>query len=209
MKVLKVLVSVALLLLGGPAPAQPLAMPSPIPTVNIDAIRRISCYGGHAIGTAFVIGPNILATAAHMTDQNDCIDSITGTPLQEYHRDEAHDFALVSSPTYLTRYPIRYSCDRFNDKEQYLSYGNGRGIFSMFILTADKEYTDESFMAGGLGKAKRSVPGMRHLAGAMPGGQSGGPIVDLRGNAHGLNNISDTWFNGYSFEFADTILCKH
>jgi hypothetical protein len=189
--------------------------PSYDPTVNISAVREIECDNHY--GSGFLIAKNTIATALHVASGSNCRDVATGKRLVTYKRDEVHDFALVTGEL-PTEFPyIKYSCARFNPNQVYLAYGisaSGYGyyhpqrIIRQYTLTATNEITDKDFTYD-----KTPHPGMRRLTGRAAPGTSGGPIVDLDGYAHGLVNAGHNLFGipmgpSYSFEFADTILCK-
>jgi hypothetical protein len=176
------------------------------PTVNLSAVRPITCDEGS--GTGFVIDYNKLVTALHVADDTNCVDAETGVTLTTYHKDEKHDLAIMEG-----KYPvggpyIKYSCEPYRTGRRYVSLGY-RHMFRMDTLTASPGYTGPGYLVGG-----KPYPGMRLLLGGIVFGMSGGPIVDPEtGYAHGLNNVA-SWNNegkivkAYSYEFKDTALCK-
>lgn len=184
--------------------AMPLPPPTPDPAMNLEAVRKVVCDYG--TGTAFVVAPNTLATADHVVEAKNCKDAATGQKLFAYHRDGKHDFALVTMDTG-DIVPIKYSCRRFRTSGVYYSYGYGRGTFMQNRLVASKAYTDDKFLVRGM-YGLSYAPGMREFEGIIIGGQSGGPIVDDYGIAHGINNAGNAYGKGWSYELADTELCN-
>ena len=174
----------------------------PSPMINHDSVRKVLCKEGQ--GTAFVIGTGILATAEHVGELTSCKDAETGEPYTTYHRDGLRDFALLSGNTRSLK-PLPYDCTRFKTGQSYFSFGYGRGRYMVHHLIAGAEYSPEDLQVG---EDMFGWGGMRFLTGLIVGGQSGGPVTDENGNVVGINNVSNEGSRAYSYELADTILCK-
>lgn len=184
------------------------------PTVNLSAIREISC--GDSRATGFMIADNTLATAYHVTDENKCVDRKTGEPLRVYHEEREHDFVLAQIDLKLPVY-IDYDCSRYVTGVRYGSYGYSsypqtETLFRQSDMQAYPEYSGPGFMVKSIGE----LPNLRRMYGPMVFGHSGGPVINYTtGKAHGMNNVGLTTFFGmyitghaFSTELADTILCR-
>lgn len=184
-----------------PTPAVPRAGPG----IELEAVRVIVCAEG--FGTAFVIADRTLVTADHIAYMHNCREGMTGRPVVPYHRDETHDFALLTGDT--TGMPkLRYSCERYVTGRVYANYGYGERGFTSHDVTARSGYTDNTFVSNGL-HGNHIQSGMRAFTGEITSGQSGGPVVDDEGVVHGINNVSDdATHESWSYELADTILCR-
>jgi hypothetical protein len=206
----KVLNLLAAVVLG----ATPISMGDPMeafirpPAMNISAIRQIRCDDW--VGTGFLIGPKIMATANHvMEDGKNCRDGQTGSALMTYKTDKKHDLVLVTGPGLPTDIPyIRYSCERFKPGEKYLAYGisnymQNRTIIRNNVLTATKAYTPDNYTFSD----GTVVAHARVFTGYQAPGMSGGPVADIEGYAHGLVT-GGSGYESFHFEFADGILCK-
>jgi len=187
--------------------------PSPRPNVTLSGIRLINC--DRSSGSGFVIDENVLATAAHVADDTNCKDGVTGAPLTRYYEDKENDFALMVG-TYPKILALKYSCQGYNTGEHYDSYGIsshyvGIPIFRQYRLIAADDYTNSLFVVQGT-----PMPNMRHLRGYIIPGLSGGPVAkSLTGEIVGINNVNLRSFFGlvminetYSYELKNTILCK-
>lgn len=181
------------------------------PTVNLSAIRFITC--GKTSGTGFLIGDNIIATAAHVVDGDPCIDDKTKKPLTVYYVEQDTDFALAKVELKGIPY-LKYDCTRYVTGQGYESYGYSSymqeyTIFRQSRMTAMNDYSGPLFWVAGKQYSK-----MRHLFGPMVWGHSGGPVVNSsNGNVMGINNAGNHFFglatgHSWSTELADTKLCK-
>jgi hypothetical protein len=189
-----------------PVFSEPVILP---PDVDLSAIRSIRCDDG-SYGTGFVINNGVIATARHVTvDENDkpltCWDRQSGSPLVTYHRDKAHDFALMSGYTGVY-YPLKYDCKPY-EKGLVQMYGHRPESFRQHNLTSTGSYTNKNFSVGGIG----TMPGMRKLEGVALPGLSGGPGIQ-NGYVRGIVNVGERDRYGitrlvYSYELKDTVLC--
>ena len=176
------------------------------PTVDISAVRYLDC--GNWVGSGFMIADGVLVTAYHVAKGDQCTDTETGGKLMVYKTDPKHDLALLTGPTLPTDIPyIKVSCSRFVTGQPYLSYGTTfydqpRPISRMNVIVATDSYSRDQDTIDGV-----PSPGLRVFDKAIAPGMSGGPVVDLQGMAHGLNNAGSD-VNTMIYEFADGILCK-
>ena len=176
------------------------------PTVDISAIRYLDC--GTWVGSGFIIADGVLVTAMHVAAGTQCTDTETGGKLMVYKTDLKHDLALLTGPSLPTDIPyIKVSCQRFVTGQPYLSYGTTfydqpRPISRMNVIMAKGYYSTNADTIDGV-----PSPGLRVFDNAIAPGMSGGPVIDLEGRAHGLNNAgsNDTTM---IYEFADGILCN-
>lgn len=211
----------AAFILASPMPATPPALPDwgKDPTVNLSAIRYISCDSKDPLkrgwtGSGAMVADGILMTAKHVADGKNCKDIKTGKRASMYVVEDDTDFALMHLD--IKGVPmIKYSCDRFVSGMTYQSYGysgylQNAPIFRQSNLKAYPGYSGPDFEIRGLGR----LPHMRRMYGPMVFGMSGGPVIDtMTGVARGINNAGYTVFglmtgHSYSTELADTILCK-
>lgn len=182
-----------------------------VPTVSISAVRSIDCP--EWIGSGFLIGDHIMATALHVVANTpQCIDADTGARLYVYKTDPEHDLALVTSSKLPTNIPyIKVSCQRFKTNEPYLSFGrtfygmdsDDNVLNRMNVITATKDYTPKGYTLDDGAPAEH----MREFVGAIAPGMSGGPVTDLQGYAHAVNNAGSDE-DTILYEFADGMLCK-
>lgn len=159
-------------------------------------------YCGDYLGTAFIVGKNVLATARHLTHGNTvCTDAISGQTVRIVSEDKAHDFSLVTMDTGNID-PLHYSCKRYKAGKYYHAYGFGHGDWTHTIIQATRDYTDKNTIVDG-----QFWPGLRIADAITIAGMSGGPIVDKHGDVIGMVNAGNTT-DSLSFELADTSLCK-
>ena len=187
------------------------------PTVNISAVREIECDSWY--GSGFQIADNVIATALHVASGDNCRDVATGKHLLLYKSDPKHDFSLMTGDLPKDKPYIKYSCQPYTTDADYMAIGiSGYGwgyehkyrFIREYTLTARKDYTDNKFFLAG---SATPSPGMRVLTGKAAPGISGSPILDVNGYAHGILNAGGNLFGipmspSYSYELADTILCK-
>lgn len=192
---LKALITAVLVLLSAPAAAN---------VEQMQSIRKIECAGGSQ-GSGFIVSKDTVATAAHVADEVDCVDSETKRPMTTTHMDPDHDFALMRMDT-TGMSEMLYSCQRFMTGKTYISLGYPAGRWGAVTLRATRNYTPADFLVWGH-RGATYMGRMRHHFGWIVPGASGGPIVSLQGRAHGVNNVVG-WHGSYSYELADTILCE-
>ena len=185
--------------------------PAP-PAEDLSAIRSITCVGlGEIyIGSGSIIGDREVLTANHIANGGGkCFDTKTKAPLKTYKTDAKHDLAIMSGDEPTDIPYQKYSCSRFITDKPYLSYGitsygQPELIFRNNVITATKEYTEP----GDTLDDGTPVDHMRVFNGVIAPGMSGGPVTDINGYAHALNNAGDDKTT-ILYEFADTALCTN
>jgi len=178
------------------------------PAMDISAIRQIRCPGW--TGTGFIIAKGVMATANHVMSmkEKNCVDSVTGIHLIPFKSDVAHDLTLVTGDFPADIPYVKYSCERFKPGQPYLTYGvssykQNHTLMRNDVILATKEHTGKDFkFSDGM-----LVAGARIFLGYQVPGESGGPVTDIYGYAHGLVTGGND-FLSFNYEFADGILCK-
>jgi S1-C subfamily serine protease len=181
------------------------------PTVSVSAVRSIDC--GDWIGSGFLIGEHVMATALHVVadTKEQCVDADTGARLYVYKTDPKNDLALVTSPDLPTNIPyIKISCKPFKAGQPYLSWGRtsygmdqwNNVLNRMNVIVALKGYSDQILDDGTI------MHHVRKFDGPIAPGMSGGPVTDLHGYAYAVNNAGDQE-QTVLHEFADGMLCNH
>lgn len=185
---------------------------APAPTVNLSAVRLIVCKEGS--GSGFLIGDNIVATAAHVASGTNCVDAATNEPLKTYNTDPVADFALMTGDLPDMRY-IKVSCGGYKPGKV-----SAYGISSFHI--AYEEFRQVDLDVGDLQNVEddegHTALNMRKVFGGyIVPGMSGGPHIQ-EGYAVGITNLGEyqevlgLMFPepmGYGRELKDTILCRH
>ena len=199
------------LLLSGDSPVVDTIWGTQPATMDISAVRYIDCKDsieGEYTGSGFLIGDHILATAYHIASGAKCTDVLTGTPLKTYATDPKHDFALMTGPGLPTDIPyVKYSCSRFIPGQPYISYGISDYMTMKPIVRDNTIYATENMTSNDYEIEGTPSPGMRVFKGFIAPGMSGGPVTDLEGKAHGVNNAGNR-NSTIIYELTDTILCK-
>lgn len=182
------------------------------PSPDMSAIRYLYCHddSGEAwTGTGFLIGDKELLTAAHVGASGQCYDVETKSAVKPYATDKTHDITIMTGASLPTDIPyIKYTCSRFKTGQPYLSYGitdygQEEPIMRNNVIIAQKGYTQPGDTLGD----GTPITHMREFNGAIAPGMSGGPVEDVYGYAHGLNNAGDA-VSTIIYEFADsTLLC--
>jgi hypothetical protein len=159
------------------------------------AVHQVICKmeKGSTRGTAFLVAPNTLATAAHVLDE-DC--SIDGKPITVKENRGDLDFAIVEAD--IPGRPMRVNCAGFTaGRWAYATgYANGFGWQTTLALLAVYLKDEEG---------KRALLGMPRV---IPG-MSGGPIVNEAGEVLGIVNAYHNFAPlSFSRELKDTSLCR-
>jgi hypothetical protein len=184
MMMLRSLLAVAMLCYAPPAVPQT--------AVQLESVPLVDCMRG--AGTAFRIGPNILLSVKHVTNQVGC--QIDGAPIRVSYTSAKADFSMLSDDR--SGNWLKADCRGFIPGHLYLAIGHARGLDALAIVpmiaTGDTE------------------DGLAVLVGvftAQPG-QSGGPVIDAQTHeVVGTVNAAD-WEGGTTFSvpLKDTPVCK-
>jgi serine protease Do len=145
-------------------------------------IQGVTCDGG-GVGSGFLIGPRLVATAAHVVDQAVTIglsaagESITGVVIG---LDASRDVALVRASRPFTGYVFSFAAvsPRVGDQVAAVGFPVGLPI---------------TFTQGSVSALDRSVSGedlslsdLIQTDAALNHGNSGGPLIDTQGHVIGL-----------------------
>jgi hypothetical protein len=158
----------------------------------LEAVPIVDCAKG--AGSAFRVGPNILLSVKHVTNNVGC--QIDGQPIHITYTSPTSDFSILSDDR--TGKWIEADCRGFVTDHHYIALGHARGLDQLFPI---------ELVATG-----EMVGGMAVLIGvftAQPG-QSGGAVIDAdTGHAVGTVNAAD-WEDGATFSvpLKDTPICK-
>lgn len=128
-------------------------------------IPRVGCIVSPtmaSMGTAFRIGPHLLLSVRHVTDEPRCY--IDGRPITVAWNSPTADFSILTDSRegpYL-----KVDCGGFVKGRKYLAIGHARGLAELTVV----ELT-------GTGVVKDGVAVLSGIWTVIPG-QSGGPIID-------------------------------
>lgn len=200
---MSLLLLASLLAFGASVPA---VAPAPAYSTNLEAVRSIQCDEGR--GSGFLIGDNILVTAAHVADGTNCKDGETGNPLITYFKQGTRDFALMTGILPDVPY-LKYDCKPYNTELNYIGYG-----FSSYQLPSYGFHQEPVKFVGTYTEAL----GREHMAVLHSWnrpGHSGGPIMQAGTNVvTGMVNAGKIHLitgnilgTTYSVELKSTILC--
>ncbi len=190
---------------AGPAPATPPPANGPLTTAQIVARWEpsVALVRGHAsIGTGFVVRPGIIATNAHVIDE-EFISSLEVQfpsapegkkgPLSAelLYEDARRDIAFLSVPTDLPPTEIAPSYN-FTKGEDILAIGNP-GLGEDVVL--------ENAISRGVMSSKTVIDGMNFLQLniAINPGNSGGPIFDSSGRVIGVATLKSSKAEAMAF----------
>lgn len=176
---------------------------------NLSTVRHLRCDGG--TGSGFIAGDGVIVTALHVAALGGCRDAETGNSYTTYHRDEAHDLAMMVGET-PTMTPSILDCQGYTPGKTYIAQGitSFKQEWSLFrrVKTVAMGKVDLEVQG-------EAVLGIRELSGYIVPGMSGGPVHDaLTGAVVGIVNVG--YFSraghpvgqSYSYELKDTALCK-
>lgn len=134
------------------------------------------------IGTGFAIQDNLIATNFHVINEGRpfTIESSDGEPcrvLAVEASDINNDLVLIRVDNASNLPALRLSETKAEQGQRVLAFGNPRGL--------------KNSVVEGIVSAIREVENQELLQLAMPiePGNSGGPLVDLQGNVHGIINM--------------------
>lgn len=134
------------------------------------AIVLVNCIA--TTGSAFKVGPNSYATAAHVVDAPGCM--VSGEPIKVTHFDRERDYATFIGPA--SPAVLRVSCEGFKGARLYLARGYPQGAFNIYA----------PWWSVGI-----SLAGFNIFQGEAIPGMSGGVVMDEWGRAVGV--VSKRW----------------
>ncbi len=185
-----------------PAPGLDLPRPQRY-LVNLDSIPFINC--GAFVGTAEIIAPNTVMTAAHVVGKETQCTVGQAVAVVLVNNKEL-DYAILSVPTTAIHQPMKKSCEGFIAGQTYyaIGYAHGRD-FVITRLTADKTYSNAMD-----DKSGTLFSHTRILSGDVYQGMSGGPIVDENGVQVGITSATSIGVRtkALSRELKDTSICS-
>ena len=145
-------------------------MPSDTFAHDEAAIVLVDCIA--TTGSAFKVGPNSYATAAHVVDSPACM--VAGEPIKVTHFDRERDYATFIGPS--SPAVLRVSCEGFRGARLYIARGFPQGAFNIYAPWQSLGIT----LGGWAVFSGEAIPGM-----------SGGPVMDDQGRAVGV--VSKRW----------------
>jgi hypothetical protein len=189
---MKALLALSILI---PTPIAP-ATHLPMIVVQPEAIVQVICVasdGDVLAGSAFRVGPTLMASVNHVTSSGRC--SIDGKPINLAYKSPTSDYSEVvgDDGPYLS-----IDCGGFIKGRKYLAIGYARGVTptTTVEITATGEHAKN---------------GQAILIGMVPviPGQSGGPIIDeATGKVVGMVNAENFEAGlSWSLELRNTPLC--
>jgi hypothetical protein len=133
---------------------------------------------GDSRGSAVRIGPNLLLSANHVTDNGGC--TINGQPFKVLYASRAGDFSLIRLPG-----PgfVKIDCGGFKRGRRYVAIGHARGL---------EELTAVELVGTGVREWASGLAILLGVATVIPG-QSGSGIFDREtGGMVGIVNVYDS-----------------
>jgi tetratricopeptide (TPR) repeat protein len=129
-----------------------------------------------ALGSAFVVGPRMLITNAHVVDAGEPVLAIgpVRIPVKVLKKDEKNDLALISVSVDLTSTSLPLAKDAVTPGEQIFAIGNPEGLektISQGIVSGLRTHDDRSLL---------------QITSPISHGSSGGPILDAKGQVVGV-----------------------
>lgn len=164
--------------------------PSPY-VLDANTIAYVSC--GDYMGTAVYLGAGEYLTAAHVIGHGGGC-SVLGKPIRILHIDLPGDWALFHADIHPAFHAV-LSCSRLVEGQVYFSSGFAEGM----PWPVTTRLIGESFREDG----------ESYLRGNIVNGMSGGPISDMDGVVHAINDTrsGDGIPHSGVVEIADTTLC--
>jgi tetratricopeptide (TPR) repeat protein len=129
-----------------------------------------------ALGSAFLVGPRLLITNAHVADAGAPVLAVgpVRIPLKILRTDEKNDLALLSVDISLTSKPLTLASAPVSPGEQVFAIGNPEGL----------EKTISQGITSGL--RKRGDRDLLQITSPISHGSSGGPVLNGRGEVVGV-----------------------
>lgn len=141
---------------------------------NEAAIVQVHCR--YAMGTAFKVGPTFYITALHVVEGGTC--SVDGQLVTINTMDVENDFATFTGPP--SDAILKVNCKGFRPGEEYIARGfafGGRANFLQPLTATSARYRHNGHV----------LP-FTVFVGDIFKGMSGGPTIDDKGRAVGVNS---------------------
>ena len=142
-------------------------------------IPRVVCFvtpTSLAMGTAFRIGPHLLLSVRHVTDEENCY--IDGEAIKVTYKAPGQDFSILSDDR--AGPFLKVDCGGFVKGRKYIAIGHARGL---------EQLTTVELTGTGTKSGQFSI--LSGIFTYVPG-QSGGPTIDVEtGAVVGTNNVYD------------------
>lgn len=160
-------------------------------------IEKISCDEGS--GTGFKLSTGQWVSVFHVTKLTNC--KVDGIPIFVTHSDPLGDFSTFIVPGDKRRGGIKPDCSGFRDKEWYFGTGHGGGLP---ILTSVPVMFAQVLNDFTHPRGWKVLAYNRYIK-----GQSGGPALNVRGEATGTVNALGLFMPiSFSRALQDTIICS-
>ena len=129
-----------------------------------------------ALGSAFLVGPRLLITNAHVADAGSPVLAVgpVRIPMKIIRTDEKNDLAVLSVDVDLTSKPLPLASALVSPGEQIFAIGNPEGL----------EKTISQGIISGL--RKREGRELLQVTSPISHGSSGGPILNAKGEVVGV-----------------------
>ena len=173
--------------------ATPPPIVAPSNWVYYHFVEQVIC--DRSFGTAFRIAPDRLVSVDHVTKATGC--TIDNEPVIVESADPKLDFSIIRTATH-NRNIVRYSCEGIKAGEWVHAIGHARGWPRQQMISL-------------VSRGWKGADGMTvlHGAGTVIPGQSGGPVLNSRGEVVATVNAYNPWLRfSYVRELKDTELCK-
>ncbi|GAB97916.1 S1-C subfamily serine protease [Kineosphaera limosa] len=156
-------------------------------------IATAGCGGPTGMGSGFVVGPDLIVTAAHVIDEavqvNGILDDGPVVPLSVVGADSTRDVALLRSAEPLKQDGLQLADAHPSSGTELAIIGYPLSTYNLHISTG---------IVSGLGEPVTYPDGqvvspVFQTDAATNGGNSGGPVVDRSGTVIGLVSGSQVW----------------
>lgn len=160
-------------------------------------IEKINCDEGS--GTGFKLSTGVWVSVAHVTTLSNC--RVDGIPIFVTHSDPLGDFSTFIVPGDYRKGGIKPDCDGFQERQWYFGTGHAGGLP---ILTSIPVMFAQVLNDVPHPRGWKVLAYNRYIK-----GQSGGPALNVRGEATGtVNALGIDYRISFSRQLRDTIVCQ-